>query len=105
MITTTTPFIEGKQVQQYLGIVSAQTIIGVNLLKDIVANIKDVFSGRNSEYEKVIDEARTSALNELVQKAEALGATAIMGEHLHFDTVGVGGSILLVLVTGTAVRV
>lgn len=105
MITTTTPFIEGKQVQQYLGIVSAQTIIGANLFKDLFANIRDIVGGRSDTYEKIIDEARTSALNELAQKAEALGANAIIGIDLDFETVGAGGSMLMVLATGTAVRI
>jgi uncharacterized protein YbjQ (UPF0145 family) len=105
MITTTTNVIEGHPVQQYLGIVSSETIIGANLFKDLFAGIRDIVGGRSNTYEKVIDEARTSALKELVQKAQTLGANAIIGIDLDFETVGSGGSMLMVLATGTAVRI
>jgi uncharacterized protein YbjQ (UPF0145 family) len=105
MITTTTSTIEGRPVQQYLGIVSAESIIGANIFKDLFAGIRDIVGGRSETYEKVIDEARTNAMNELVQKAQAIGANAIIGIDLDFETVGTGGSMLMVLATGTAVRV
>lgn len=105
MITTTTPSIEGRPVQQYLGIVSSESIIGANVFKDIFASIRDIVGGRSATYEKVIDEARTNAMNEIVQKAQALGANAIIGIDLDFETVGTSGSMLMVIATGTAVRV
>lgn len=105
MITTTTNIIEGKPVQQYLGIVSSETIIGANIFKDLFAGIRDIVGGRSGTYERVIDEARTNAMNELVQKAQALGANAIIGIDLDFETIGSGGSMLMVIATGTAVRI
>ncbi len=103
MITTTTPFIENRPVQQYLGIVSAEAIIGANAFKDIFASIRDLVGGRSGTYEKVIEEARTSAMNEMVKKAEAIGANAVIGIDLDFETVGGTGSMLMVMATGTAV--
>ena len=105
MITTTTHNVEGKPVQQYLGIVSSESIIGANILKDLFAGIRDIVGGRSHTYERVIDEARTNALAELIQKAQAIGANAIIGIDLDFETVGAGGSMLMVIATGTAVRV
>jgi len=105
MITTTTSAIEGRPVQQYLGIVSAESIIGANIFKDLFAGLRDIVGGRSATYEKVIDEARTNAMNELIQKAQTIGANAIIGIDLDFETVGTGGSMLMVLATGTAVRV
>ncbi len=105
MIFTTTNNIEGKPVQAYLGLVSAETIIGANIFKDLFAGIRDIVGGRSGTYEKVIEEARNTALGELQNKAEALGANAIIGIDLDFETVGHGGSMLMVLATGTAVRV
>lgn len=105
MITTTTTSIEGRPVQQYLGIVSAESIIGANIFKDLFAGLRDIVGGRSETYEKVIDEARTNAMNELVNKAQAIGANAIIGIDLDFETIGAGGSMLMVLATGTAVRV
>jgi len=105
MITTTTSAIEGRPVQQYLGIVSAESIIGANIFKDLFAGLRDIVGGRSTTYEKVIDEARTNAMNELIQKAQTIGANAIIGIDLDFETVGTGGSMLMVLATGTAVRV
>ncbi len=103
MITTTTGNIEGHPVQQYLGIVSAEAIIGPNIFKDLVAGFKDLLGGRSGTYEKVIDEARTYAMNELVQKAQSLGANAIIGIDIDFETIGGASSMLMVLATGTAV--
>ena len=105
MITTTTSTIEGRPIQQYLGIVSAESIIGANIFKDLFAGIRDIVGGRSATYEKVIEEARTNAMNELVQKGQTIGANAIIGIDLDFETVGAGGSMLMVIATGTAVRI
>ena len=105
MITTTTHSIEGKPVLQYLGVVSAESIIGANIFKDLFAGIRDIVGGRSETYERVIDEARTNAMNEIVNKAKALGGNAIIGIDLDFETVGASGSMLMVLATGTAVIV
>jgi uncharacterized protein YbjQ (UPF0145 family) len=105
MITTTTNTVEGKPVQQYLGIVSSETIIGANIFKDVFAGLRDIVGGRSGTYERVIDEARTNAMSELIQKAQAIGANAIIGIDLDFETVGTGGSMLMVIATGTAVRI
>jgi|SRR6476469_1411877 len=105
MILTTTNQIEGQPVQQYLGIVTAETIIGANIFKDIFAGLRDIVGGRSGTYERVIAEAKDSAIKELTQKANALGANAIIGVDLDFETVGSKGSMLMVVATGTAVRV
>lgn len=105
MLLTTTPTIEGKHIQQYIGIVTAETIIGANIFKDLFAGIRDIVGGRSGTYERVIEEARQSALAELQQKAQAMGANAVVGIDLDFETVGGGGSMLMVVATGTAVKV
>lgn len=105
MLLTTTPSIEGKPIQQYIGIVTAETIIGANIFKDIFAGIRDIVGGRSGTYERVIEEARSSALKELEQKAQQMGANAVVGVDLDFETVGSGGSMLMVIATGTAVKV
>ena len=79
MLLTTTNLIEGKPIQQYLGIVTAETIIGANIFKDLFAGIRDIVGGRSGTYERVIEEARTSALRELETKAQQMGANAIVG--------------------------
>jgi uncharacterized protein YbjQ (UPF0145 family) len=105
MLLTTTPTIEGKPIQQYLGIVTAETIIGANIFKDLFAGIRDIVGGRSGTYERVIEKARQSALAELQQKAQAMGANAVVGIDLDFETVGSGGSMLMVVATGTAVKI
>jgi uncharacterized protein YbjQ (UPF0145 family) len=105
MIVTTTNSIEGRQIQQYIGIVSAETIIGANIFKDLFAGIRDIVGGRSGTYERVIQEAKTSALQELTMKAQGMGANAIVGVDLDFETVGSGGSMLMVVATGTAVKI
>ena len=79
MIITTTPNIEGKSIQKYCGIVSAETILGANVFRDFAASIRDFFGGRSSSYESVLREAKETALKELAIKAQSLGANAIVG--------------------------
>lgn len=104
MLLTTTPTIEGRPIQQYIGIVTSEAIIGANIVKDIFAGIRDIVGGRSGTYEKVIEEARMNALRELEYKAEQMGATAVVGIDLDFETVGANGSMLMVVATGTAVK-
>lgn len=105
MILTTTNTIEGQPIQQYLGVISSETIIGANIFKDIFAGLRDIVGGRSGTYERVIQEAKQAAMSELQQKAQQLGANAIVGIDLDFETVGGKGSMLMVVASGTAVRV
>src|SRR4051794_24018020 len=105
MITTTTPNIESHPIRQYLGIASSQSIIGANIFKDLLAGFRDLAGGRSDTYEQVVDEARTNAMRELVQKAESIGANAIVGIQLNFESLGGGSNMLMVLAIGTAVRI
>ena len=103
MILTTTPTIEGQPIKQYLGLVTGETIIGANAIKDFMAGLTDFFGGRSSTYEKVLIEAKESALAELQQRAAQKGANAIVGIDLDYETVGANGGMLMVTVSGTAV--
>lgn len=105
MLLTTTNTIEGKPIQQYIGIISSETIIGANIFKDLFAGIRDIVGGRSSTYERVIEQAKESAMAELQQKAQAMGANAVVGIDLDFETVGSNGSMLMVVATGTAVKI
>ena len=105
MIITTTGFIEGRPVQEYLGVINAQSIIGANIFKDILGGLRDVFGGRSKTYEKVTEQEKEDALRELAEKAQSLGANAIVGVDLDFETVGGSGGMLMVIASGTAVRV
>lgn len=104
MLITTTPTIEGKKINQYYGLVSGETIIGANLVKDFFAGITDIVGGRSGAYERVLKEAKESALAEMVQQAQAKGANAVIGVDLDYETVGSGSSMLMVTACGTAVR-
>ena len=103
MIITTTPTIEGRPIKEYKGIVTGETIIGANFIKDILAGIRDFIGGRSEAYEKVLREGKETSIQEMMQRAEALGANAIVGIDLDYETVGQGGSMLMVTCSGTAV--
>jgi uncharacterized protein YbjQ (UPF0145 family) len=105
MLLTTTNTVEGRPIQQYIGIVTAEAIIGANIVKDIFAGIRDIVGGRSGTYERVIEEARMNALQELEQKAIGMGANAVVAIDLDFETIGSGGSMLMVVATGTAVKI
>ena len=102
MLLTTTPIIQGKDVETYLGVVSSEVIIGANVIKDVFAGFRDFFGGRSDAYEKVFIEAKENALEEMKARAKQLGANAVIGIDLDFQTVGSGG-MLMVAATGTAV--
>jgi uncharacterized protein YbjQ (UPF0145 family) len=104
MIVTTTPTIENKPVTQYLGIVTGETIIGANIIKDFFAGIRDIVGGRSGSYEKVLRQAKDSALKEMEEIAVTLGADAIVGVDLDYETVGPNGGMLMVTASGTAVK-
>lgn len=102
MITTTTNTIEGKVIKEYKGIVVGETIIGANIVKDIFAGITDIVGGRSGMYERTIAEARDIAIKEMLERATALGANAVIGIDLDYETIG---SMLMVNASGTAVIV
>ena len=104
MIITTTPTIENKPVTQYLDIVTGETIIGANFIKDFFAGIRDIVGGRSGSYEKVLREAKESSLKEMEEIAISLGAEAIVGVDLDYETVGPNGGMLMVTASGTAVK-
>ncbi len=103
MLLSTTPTIEGHPIREYKGVVTSETIIGANFVKDFMANLRDFFGGRSGSYEKVLREAKNTALQELEQRAAAIGATAIVGIDIDYETIGQSGSMLMVAVSGTAV--
>ena len=103
MLLTTTPSIEGHPIREYRGIISAETIIGANFLKDFFARITDVFGGRSGSYERVLREGKEAALAELTKEAQRLGANAVVGLKLDYEAVGASGSMLMVVASGTAV--
>lgn len=103
MLVTTTNNVEGKKVVKYIGLVTGETIIGANFFKDIFAGIRDIVGGRSGSYEQVLREAKNTAVSEMQQYATAMGANAIIGVDLDYETVGSGGSMLMVTASGTAV--
>ncbi len=103
MLLTTTPTIEGHPIREYKGIVTGETIIGANVIKDFMAGLTDFFGGRSSSYEKVLIEAKDTAINEMMQRAAVLGANAIVGIDVDYETIGQSSSMLMVATSGTAV--
>ena len=105
MLVSTTPSIEGKKIVKYFGLVSGEAILGANIFKDFFAGIRDIVGGRSAAYEKELRKAKTVALSEMVEEAKALGANAILGVDLDYETIGMGatGNMLMVSASGTAV--
>jgi uncharacterized protein YbjQ (UPF0145 family) len=102
MVLTTTSILEGKTITEYKGLVTGETIFGANVFKDIMASVRDIVGGRSATYEKTIADARETSLREMVVRAEALGANAVVGIDYDYETIG---NMLMVSVTGTAVVV
>ncbi len=103
MLLSTTNSIEGKTITTYYGIVSGETIIGANIFKDLFAGIRDIIGGRSSSYEKVLRQAKETALQEMSEQAQKMGANAVIGIDIDYETVGSSGSMLMVTACGTAI--
>jgi uncharacterized protein YbjQ (UPF0145 family) len=106
MIVTTTPSIEGKQIVTYYGLVAGEAILGTNIFRDFFASIRDIVGGRSAGYERSLREARETAIREMVETARDLGANAVIGVDLDYESIGIGdgGNMLMVSASGTAVR-
>jgi uncharacterized protein YbjQ (UPF0145 family) len=104
MLMSTTTAIEGRPVREYLGVVTGEVIVGANIFKDLFASVRDIVGGRSGAYESTLREARKTALDEAAQEARALGADAVIGIDLDYEVLGQGGSMLMVSVSGTAVK-
>ena len=104
MIITTTPNIDGRKIQSYLGIVSGEAIMGANIFKDVFASIRDIVGGRSAAYEQELIRAKEIALQEMRERAAALGADAIVAVDLDYEVLGQGNSMLMVSTSGTAVK-
>ena len=102
MVLTTTNAIEGKPVTQYLGVVTAQSVLGVNAFKDIAAGVRNVFGGRSKSYENELAGGVTAAMEELERQGEALGADGLIGIDIDYETVG--AQMLMISASGTAVK-
>ena len=89
----------------YYGIVTGETIIGANFVRDFFAGIRDIIGGRSGSYEKVLREAKDTAIDEMAREAERLGANAVIGVSIDYETVGNNGSMLMVTCRGTAVEI
>ena len=104
MIITTTPSVEGRRITDYYGIVFGEVVSGVDFIKDFAAGLRNFFGGRSGSYEGELIEAREAALQEMAERARALGADAVGGVDIDYEVLGEGGSMLMVTASGTAVR-
>ena len=104
MILTTTPGVEGRTIREYRGIVFGEVITGVNFFKDFAASIRNFVGGRSGSYEEELVRARTSAMDELTERALQLGADAVVGIDVDYEVLGEGGGMLMVTASGTAVK-
>ena len=105
MLVTTTSTLQDKRIVRYLGIVSGETIIGANVFRDFFAGLRDIVGGRSGSYEEVLRQAKETALKEMQQQAMTMGANAVIGVDLDYETVGSSSSMLMVTASGTAVVV
>lgn len=104
MLVSTTPQLEGKTIVKYLGLVSGEAILGANIFKDFFAHIRDIVGGRSAAYEKELRKAKNIAIQEMKDQAIALGANAVLGVDLDYETIGISsGNMLMVSASGTAV--
>ena len=104
MLIATVPIIEGKEIEEYLGVVSSEIVIGVNAIDDFFAGVRDFFGGRSKAYEKQFLKGKENVLRELEKQANMLGADAIVGLKMDFEALGAKGSMFLIAAQATAVK-
>ncbi len=105
VIVSTTHSIEGRPIQDYLGIVTGEVIVGANIMRDLFAGIRDIVGGRSGSYERILADARQQAIEELQAEAASRGGNAVVGIDLAYEVIGAHGSMLMVSASGTAVRI
>ncbi|MFC3100696.1 heavy metal-binding domain-containing protein [Altererythrobacter lauratis] len=105
IIVTTTHTIEGRPIQDYLGVVTGEVIVGANIFRDLFASVRDIVGGRSGSYERILADAREQAIGELQAEAAARGGNAVVGVDLDYEVIGAKGSMLMVSASGTAVRI
>ncbi len=105
MISTTTPSIEGKKITAYKGIVFGEIVSGVDIVKDFAASFSNIFGGRSGSYEEELIKAREDAVREMEQRAQVLGANAVVGVDIDYEVLGSNNGMLMVTASGTAVVV
>jgi uncharacterized protein YbjQ (UPF0145 family) len=105
MLVTTTSTLDGKRITRYLGLVSGEAILGANIFRDLFAGIRDIVGGRSAAYEQELRRAKDIAVQEMLEQAKGLGANAVVGVDLDYETVGQSGGMLMVSASGTAVVV
>ena len=103
MLLTTTATVEGYPIQRYLGLVSGETISGVNVIKDITAGFRNFVGGRSASYEQEIQAAYNTAISEMSQRAQAMGANAVVGIRVDYFTAGTDNGMLAAIANGPAV--
>jgi uncharacterized protein YbjQ (UPF0145 family) len=103
MLMSTTTVMEGRPVSRYLGVVTGEAIIGANVFRDLFAAVRDIVGGRSATYERALAEARDVALREMEQRAQELGANAVIGIDIDYEVLGQSNGMLMVSVSGTAV--
>ena len=105
MLVTTTNTLEGKKIADYLGICSGEAICGANVFRDMFAGVRDFVGGRSGAYEKVLREGKEIAIEDMCEQAQEMGANAVIAVDIDYEVVGEKGSMLMVAVSGTAVRI
>ena len=105
MITTTTHTVDGRQIRQYLGLVTGEAIMGANVIRDFMAGLTDLVGGRSGTYESKFAEARETALQEMEEEAQRKGADAVVGIDIDYQVLGASNGMLMVTATGTAVKI
>lgn len=104
IIMTTTPTIEGREIASYIRIVSSEAVAGVNMFKDFGASIRNMVGGRAQAYENELQSTRETALAELYDRAQQVGADAVVGIDIDYEVLGADNGMLMVTASGTAVR-
>ncbi|OZG64414.1 putative heavy-metal-binding [Bifidobacterium hapali] len=104
ILVTTTPSVDGYTITNYQGIVFGEVVAGVNMFRDIGASFRNMFGGRSQGYEEELTNARNEAIAEMQQRAEELGAHAVVGVDIDYEVLGTDGSMLMVTASGTAVQ-
>ena len=97
ILVTTTPSVDGYTITNYQGIVFGEVVSGVNMFKDLGAGLRNMFGGRSQGYEEELMRARNEAIAEMQQRAEAMGAHAVVGVDIDYEVLGADNGMLMVV--------
>ena len=103
-LSTVVPQSDSARIEQMLGVVNGEAIIGANIFRDLFSSVRDVVGGRAGGYERALSGARDAAMKDMIDAAREMGANGVVGIDFDYEVLGQENGMMMVAVSGPAVK-